>query len=317
MKYFPRDKHIALSADAMMRHMLYATLPGVLMMLLFFGSGVGIQIGLATLTALLCECLNAWLRKRPIMRLDVSGGLLTAVLLAIALPAVAPWWVVVTGTAFALLIGKHAFGGTGMNIFNPALVGFCAVYLSFPVAMSTYPSTYVSLPDTLAIIFPSYQPKLLPDAISGATALTIFKVNDIVQDIPYTAWWLNAAWLLGGSYLWWQKIADWRLSLSFFASFFLGVLLLWSLGNDTLNPLNQAALGALIFTACFIITDPTTAATGRLGRIIYAVLAGVLAVFIRQYSNMADSMAFAILFANSCAPMIDSYTRPQYYRGQP
>ncbi len=71
-----------------------------------------------------------------------------------------------------------------------------------------------------------------------------------------------------------------------------------------------------IFTTCYIITDPTTAATGRKGRLIYAALAALIAVIIRQFSHMPDSMAFAVLLANTCAPLIDTYTRPDYYRGK-
>lgn len=308
---FPLDKQIGLSADAIMRHVIYAALPAVVCITLFFGVGVLIQWGLAALTACCCEGINAYLRRRTLTALEINSGLLSALLLAVAVPVIAPWWVIVTGTAFALLVGKHAFGGVGMNIFNPAVVGFCAVYLSFPAAMSLYPVDYVTLQPTIAAIFPNAT--LSVDVTSGATALSAWKANNTFHGIPAVYGWINAAWLVGGIYLWWKNIADWRLSVVFFTTFFIGSLLFWA-GDEALNPLAHTGLGALIFTACFIITDPTSAATGRCGRIYYAALAGILAILIRQYSNMADSMAFAILLANCCAPMIDNYTRPQYYR---
>lgn len=312
---FPRDKQAGLVADAMMRHVMYAMLPAVLLLVGFVGCGVLIQLLLAMLTALACEWLCAVLRGRRLTALDISSGCLTATLLAVSVPAIAPWWVIVSGTAFALFIGKHVFGGVGMNIFNPAMVGFCAVYLSFPAAMSLYPSEALSTMQTLAAIFPTLL-TASTDAVSGATVLSAYKANHLVTETKHlVAYWINFAWLLGGAYLWRKKLADWRLSVAFFASFSLGALLFWLTHAQSLSPLTYWHGGALVFTTCFIITDPTSAATSRLGRVVFAALAGILAILIRQYSNMADSMAFAVLLANCCAPMIDSYTRPQYFRG--
>ncbi|PIE36832.1 MAG: hypothetical protein CSA53_07655, partial [Gammaproteobacteria bacterium] len=306
-----------MSAAAIMYRVMLATLPGVLLLLFFWGIGIGIQLLLAALTALVCEALNAKLRQRSLTALDVASGLLSALLLAIALPATAPWWVVVSGTGFGLLIGKHIFGGVGMNIFNPAMVGFCAVYFSFPAAMSSYPGDYVPVAEVLAAIFPgAFKATVSPDALAAATTLTQFKIDGQWAGISSKTWLINLAWLAGGAYLWHKHVADWRLSAGFLGGFFAAALLFWLSGYASLNPLQHAGAGALLFTACFIVTDPTTAATGRLGRWLFALLAGVLALLIRQFSHMADSMAFAILLANTCAPLIDSYTRPQYFRGQ-
>lgn len=308
---FPRDKHIALSSDAMMRHVIYALIPGIILLTVFFGVGVLIQLGLAALTALICEWAVALLRRRRLTAVDWSSGLVTAVLLAVSVPATTPWWLIVTAVAFGLLLGKHVYGGMGMNIFNPAIVGFCAVYLSFSATMSLYPLTHVGIADSLALIFSQTS----FDSLTGATELAGLKANGSFDNPTLSHWWINAAWLLGGVYLWLRNIADWRLSLTFFTVFVGLTAVFGGLTNTPISTLQHVDLGALVFTACFIITDPTTAATGRFGRLIYAALAAVLAVIIRQYSNMPDSMAFAVLLANLAAPMIDSYTRPQYVRG--
>lgn len=310
LQRFPRDKQMALSSAAMMRHVLYALIPGLLLQTVFFGWGVLLQLFTAMLTALICEFAVALLRRRTLTALDCSSGLVTAALLAASVPAVAPWWLVVVAVAFGLLFGKHVYGGMGFNVFNPAIVGFCVVYLSFPLQMSLYPSAPIGLADSLALVFSSTP----LDAFAGATELAGLKANGVFDNPTFTHWWLNAAWLLGGIYLWLRQIADWRLSLVFFVVF-VGLIGIFDLANDSpINTLQHVGLGALVFTTCFIITDPTTAATGRLGRLIYATLAAVIAVLIRQYSNMPDSMAFAILLANLAAPMIDNYTRPQYIR---
>ncbi len=311
---FPRDRQIGgLSSDAMMRHVIYATVPGIVILTVILGIGVWIQLGLALVTAFCCEGLNALLRHKPLTRLDIYSGFVTAVLLAISVPATAPWWLIVTGTAFGLLLGKHVFGGMGMNIFNPAIVGFCAVYLSFSAEMSLYPSGYLSISDSFTFIFNT---PLANDGLTGATELSSLKANGTFEAASQNYWLINLGWLIGGLYLWLRDIADWRLSLTFFGVFTILTAIFTSFSPLSLSVTQHLGLGSLIFTACFIITDPTSAATGRLGRIIYASLAAIFAVIIRHYSNMPDSMAFAVLLANLCAPMIDTYTRPQYNRGK-
>lgn len=313
LQRFPRDRHPGLTADAMMRHVCYALVPGVFLHACFFGVGVLIQLILALITALFCEGINALLRQRRLDRLAISAGGVTACLLAVSVPATAAWWVIVVAVAFGLLLGKHVFGGVGMNIFNPALVGFCAVYLSFSAEMSLYPQGLVSFSETVALIFSTLPSHALTDGLTGATQLAGLKANGVFANPTLSHWWVNVAWLAGGGYLWLRNLADWRLSATFVTVF---VILTAGLAvfNDhqVISTTEHIGLGALVFTACFIITDPTTAATGTLGRIIYAALAATLAAIIRQYSNMPDSMAFAVLLANLSAPMIDHYTRPQY-----
>lgn len=308
---FPRDKQIALNAAEIMQQVLLALIPGAVLSAFFYGVGVLIQLLLGGITALLCEWSVAQLRGRRLTRLELYAGLLTAALLALSIPATAPWFLVVCGVAFGILLGKHVYGGIGMNIFNPAMVGFCAIYLSFPAAISLYPLDFVGWSETVRLIFSAPI-----DGITGATALSSLKANGEVAGIISEHWWLNLMWLLGGTYLWLRQVADWRLSLTFLLVFALGTMLLSPFSNIAVSFTQHITLGALIFTACFIITDPTSAATSRIGRIVYATLAALLAVFIRQFSNMPDSMAFAVLLANTCAPLIDHYTRPEYYQGK-
>ncbi len=305
---FPRDKQIAPNSADIMRHILYALTLGVALQAVFFGIGVLIQLALGAITALICEYGVGSLRRRQVTTLDLSSGCVTAALLALSIPATAPWTLVVCGVAVGILLGKHVYGGIGMNIFNPAMVGFCTIYLSFAAQISLYPTALIGISDTLALIFDH----ATLDGITGATALASMKANAISLPVPTSAIVLNVAWLLGGVYLCWRNMADWRLIVTFIGAFSAFSLAILPFSHFASTFGQQLGLGAVIFTACFIITDPTTAATSRKGRIIYALLAAFLAVIIRQFSQMPDSMAFSILLANACAPLIDTYTRPQY-----
>ncbi len=310
---FPRDKQSGLSSAAMMRHVCYALIPGIILQTFYVGLSVPTQIVLAIMAAVICETIVAVLRRRRLTALDVCTGLLTAMLLAVSVPATSPWWLIVTAVSFGLVLGKHIFGGVGMNIFNPALVGFCAVYLSFPAEISHWPQSYINVSDGFVMIFQSTGDKPL-DNLTGATLLASLKANGLTSIHSNTHWFINAAWLIGGIYLWLRKIADWRLSIYFVIGFIALTVVFNAFRGSEISTVQHIGLGALIFTTCFIITDPTTAATSPFGRLIYALLAALLAVIIRQYSNMPDSMAFAVLLANMAAPMIDNYTRPQYVK---
>lgn len=311
LQRFPKDRFAPLSADAIMRHVCYALLPGILLQALFFGTGVIIQVLLAVITATVSELIYALMRKRFINRLDISAAFVTALLLAASLPATAPWWLIIIGTFLGLALGKQVFGGMGMNIFNPAIVGFCIVYLSFPAEMSNWPQYYIDYQDSLDSIFS----QTALDGLVGATQLADIKANGNTQLAGNTHWWLNLAWLTGGAYLWLRRVADWRLSLTFILTFFILTGALSPLTLTAVSITEHLGLGALFFTACFIVTDPTTAATSAKGRLVYAILTATLAVIIRQYSNMPDSMAFAILLGNLCVPMLDHYTKPEYQKG--
>lgn len=311
---FPRDRQMALSSAQIMHHVCYAMIPGLLLQIFFYGPGVLIQGALAVTTAILCEALNAKLRRRRLGLLESSSALVTAMILVASIPATAPWWLIITGTALGLLLAKHAFGGVGMNIFNPAIVGFCIVYLSFSAEMNTWPLGYVGFSDSWTYIFSEIGKSHAIDSLTGATQLASLKANGIATQTTLAHWWINIAWLIGGLYLWLRQIADWRLSTTFLGIFIILTILFNQFGSPVISTIQHIGLGALVFTACFIISDPATAATSRLGRLIYAALAAIIAVIIRQYSNMPDSMAFSILLVNLAAPMIDNYTRPEYVR---
>ena len=124
-----------------MKLVLLTALPGVLAQTLFFGWGTIINILWCSLTAVACEALVLTLRKRSVsFYLNDYSVLVTALLLAVALPSLSPWWLTLIGTAFAVIIGKHLYGGLGQNPFNPAMLGYVLLLISFPQEMTRWPA---------------------------------------------------------------------------------------------------------------------------------------------------------------------------------
>lgn len=307
---FPRDKAPIMRSDQVMQQVIYALLPGCLLSFYFFGVAVLFSLCITITAALFAESLHAKLRQKPLQRLDINTAIITAIIVALALPAFAPWWLFVFAILFALCFGKYVYGGVGFNLFNPALCGFCAAYLAFPAYFARYPLTDLSFSMAIAAQFSHIT---LPDAISGATALAKSKVNADLPSLPLESVLLSLTWFVSGLYLWWKKIVDGRLFFGFLASFVLFAgLFLYLTGQPFEALIFHILVGSLLFSAAFVITDPVSAASNQKARLYYALLCGFVAAVLRLYSQMPDSMAFAILFGNSVAPLIDHYVKTTY-----
>lgn len=214
---------------------LIAALPGIAAQTWFFGWGTLFQIVLAAITALVAEAIVLRLRKQSVAsHLQDYSALLTGLLLAVSIPPLAPWWMVVLGTGFAIIIAKQLYGGLGQNPFNPAMIGYVVLLISFPVQMTSWlppyeiAATTPDILDTLRMIFSGHTAsggdmtllRIGIDGISQATPLDTFKtslraghsVEQIMQYPIYSGalagvgWqWVNLAWLVGGVFLLWQK----------------------------------------------------------------------------------------------------------------
>ena len=318
-----------------MRRVILATIPGIFALTYFFGPGHLIQIAIAASACVGCEALILRMRNKPILfnLLDYSA-LLTAILLALSLPPYAPFWVTIVASAFSIIVAKHLYGGLGQNPFNPAMVGFALVLVSFPVAMTTSWSAPaellengISFSQALELIFTSREHI---DAITMATPLDVYKhqvgietaseilTNPIFTDTnsPATAigWiWVNLAFLLGGIIMLSRGIFTWHIPVSLLATLsLLSLFIGWD--SDQYVPLSLHILsGATMLGAFFIATDPVTASTTPLGKIIYGAGIGSLIYVIRTWGSYPDAVAFAVLLMNFAAPFIDQYTQPRTY----
>lgn len=325
----------ALSTADVMRTVILALIPGIIALTYFFGPGHLIQILIAGITAIVCESAILKLRKRPIgLYLKDYSALLTAVLLALSLPPYAPYWVTIIASAFSIVVAKHLYGGLGQNPFNPAMVGFALVLVSFPVPMTTSWSgplplmdDSISFSNALTYIFSSRE---TIDAITMATPLDEYKhqvtvsTSDEILSNPLfngadgssilLAWqWVSLGFLLGGVFLIWKKIFTWHIPVSFLVALvFCSSVFGWD--SDTNVPLTIHILGgATMIGAFFIATDPVTASTTHLGKLIYGAGIGILIYVIRTYGAYPDAVAFAVLLMNFAAPFIDQYTQPRTY----
>ncbi|EBQ4204130.1 electron transport complex subunit RsxD [Salmonella enterica] len=321
-----------------------AALPGIAAQTWFLGWGTLFQIVLATITALVAEAIVLRLRKQSVAsHLKDYSALLTGLLLAVSIPPLAPWWMVVLGTGFAIIIAKQLYGGLGQNPFNPAMIGYVVLLISFPVQMTSWlppyeiAATTPDMLDTLRMIFTGHTAsggdmtllRIGIDGISQATPLDTFKtslraghsVEQIMQYPIYSAalagvgWqWVNLAWLVGGVFLLWQKAIRWHIPVSFLLTLALCAALGWLFSPATLaSPQLHLLSGATMLGAFFILTDPVTASTTNRGRLIFGALAGVLVWLIRSFGGYPDGVAFAVLLANITVPLIDYYTRPRVY----
>jgi len=335
--------HNQTETPLLMRLVIYAALPGVLAQWYFFGWGNLIHIGLAMLTALVCEFTVLSLRKKPIsVQLFDGSALLTALLLGICLPALAPWWISVIGTMFAIVIVKQLYGGLGHNPFNPAMAGYVMLLVSFPLQMTIWqpPLSLVSVDlnftNTLTTIFTGFtvegysveQVRTTIDGITMATPLDALKTStgmgftvlETIQSPIFgehfsLGWeWINGAFLLGGLFLIAKKAIAWQTPISFLAGLFICSFIGYSISpDDSASTMFHWFSGATMLGAFFILTDPVTGATSTKGRIVVGLLAGLLVYLIRTSGGYPDGVAFAILLCNMSAPLIDQYTRPRTY----
>jgi len=319
-----------------MMTVILATLPGIAALTYFFGPGTLINIVIASALCLSFEALFLLIRKRPIaFYLKDYSALLTAVLLALALPPYAPWWLICVGCFFAIVVAKQLYGGLGYNPFNPAMVGYIVLLISFPLEMSQWPASTTALADGQALpgltdalqqVFAGIQ----FDGYTAATPLDALKQNsnlsleELYQTKPVftnahwagAGWeWVNLAFLAGGIFLLIRKIFTWHAPVAMLASLTLLASLCYDGGSSSSpgSPLFHLFSGATMLGAFFIVTDPVTSAVSTRGRLLYGACIGVLVFVIRAWGNYPDAMAFSVLLMNFAAPFIDYYTKPRTY----
>ncbi len=331
------------STKVIMQMVALATIPGIITQTYFFGWGTLLQVIIAIITAVLAEALVLKCRKRPLKPyLSDNSALLAGLLLAIAIPPLAPWWITIIGVIFAIVIAKHLYGGLGNNIFNPAMAAYVVLLISFPVQMTTWLPVKELLSETIGFSDSAWliltglnqdglsvhQLSVNVDGVTMATPLDTIKTglkaglttseaisSPIFNSFTGLGWgWVNVAFLLGGLFLLQQRVIHWHIPVSFLAALFT-ISCLFSLfsPDTTTSPLLNLFSGATMFGAFFIATDPVSAATTAKGRLYYGALIGVLVYIIRNLGSFPDGIAFAVLLANTAVPLIDYYTKPRTY----
>ncbi len=324
------------SVARIMFTVLLALAPGLALYVWVYGPAILVSVALASLTALSVEAVMLKLRRRPLVPfLGDNSALLTAWLLALSIPPLAPWWLVVVGTAFAIAVAKHLYGGLGNNPFNPAMIGYAVLIVSFPVQMTHWLAPHglgmveLSMADQLSFIFGGHLPAgTALDAVTMATPLDTLKtqlhldrpVGDILAMPIYGhlagkgSEIVALGFLVGGIWLLVKRIITWHIPVAFLGTLFAtaGVFHLVDPAHYV-APLFHLTAGAAILGAFFILTDPITGPTTPRGKLIFAAGAGFLTYIIRVFGGYPDGVAFATLLMNICTPVIDAYTQPKVF----
>ena len=330
---FSSPHHHSLSKTSrLMAWVLLATLPGLAVQSYFYGYGTLINLVWASGLALGLEALVLGLRRRPIMIFLTDGSaLVTAFLIALALPPFSPWWLTLIAVLFSIVFAKHLYGGLGNNPFNPAMVGYAICLIAFPVSMTQWPAIEQTL--SFGQQWQWFWMESIDggiDAWTGATALDLMRhtngltLNEVALDNPQlglslsVSMWVNLAYLAGGIGLLAINAFTWHAPIAMLAS--LGFCAgLFHMGEPDLYPSASQHLltGATMFSAFFIVTDPVSGATSRKGKVVFGIGVGILVFIIRTFGSYPDAFAFAILLMNLSAPLIDTYTRPKAYGHKP
>ena len=320
---------------SMMLQVLAALVPAALAHVWFFGPGFIFNLLVAAIFATAGEAFMMWVRGRsPEVALGDFSALVTAALLAFALPSLTPWWVTATGALFGVVVAKHLYGGLGFNIFNPAMAGYVIILVTFPMYLNLWVAPrmgdidyqHLTIVQTLVFTLTGNLPDALTvDAVTRATPLDVMKAGlsnmetateirayPVMGDFGGRGWeWIGNFLAIGGFWLLIKKIIRWQIPVGVGVGLLVPATVMYLLDPGTSpGPGFHLFAGATILCAFFIATDPVSAATSPKGRFIYAVGIGFLIWCIRRWGSYADGVAFAVLIMNMAVPAIDYLTRP-------
>ncbi len=321
----------------MMAAVMLALLPATAVGFYRFGWPALFLFGVCLAAALLTEALCLLLARRPLRPgLTDGSALLTAWLLALSLPPWSPWWLGAVGSAFAIALVKHVFGGVGQNPFNPAMAARVALLVSFPLPMTTWPAAAAlgsagapGLAESLAITFGGAG---VPDAVTSASWLDHLGMEldrgGSVSQVLAEGYSLGGDWLgtgagslgetsallllAGGLVLVALRVIHWQVPAGMLAGVAVPALVM-SLVDPAgyPGPGFHLAAGGLMLGAFFIATDPVTCPATAAGRLLFGLGCGVLTYVIRTWGGFPEGVAFAVLLMNAATPLIDHYVRPR------
>ncbi|MCJ7579154.1 MAG: RnfABCDGE type electron transport complex subunit D [Candidatus Aminicenantes bacterium] len=302
MKQTP--KPFFLKQKPMMR-VVYALIPLVLASIYFFGWRSLVLTCVVLISGIGTEALFTFRKGTQV----TSAVFVTCLIFSLSLPPVVPIWMAVVGIVAGVAIGKMMFGGFGLNVFNPAMVGRCFIYITFPLQMTnqwTEPfrgglgglSFWTGSIDTLTSATPLgslHDGISIPwqDLVLGRTAGSLGETSAILI-------------VIGGLFIIYKKAASWRLALSCLLGGTICTLILRAAGLEQIPTLlSTLAAGSFLFGAFFVVTEPVSGAKTKLGQWIYGLMIGILIVILRGFSNFSEGVMFSVLIMNAFAPLLD------------
>lgn len=312
--------HGGMSTQRVMWLVSASLIPALLIAFMTFGVQAFVITFICVGSCLLTEwIITQFIMRRPVTIFDGSA-VITGILLAFNLPSILPWWMAVIGSVMAIGIGKMSFGGLGCNIWNPALVGRVFLLISFPAAMTTWPTGIESGATIMASTGASVGAEMQAmDAHTGATLLSMMKSTGVDKlDPDYLGMMIgnmngslgevgSFAILAGLIFLLCMRIVTWHIPVAVLGS---AAFFSWVFGG---NPILDLFAGGLILGACYMATDYVTSPMTRKGQLIFGVLIGFITIVIRRFGSYPEGVSFAILLMNSFTPLINRYCRPLPY----
>ena len=304
--------HTKESVSDIMLDVIIALIPAACMGVYCYGLRAAAVMLTAIAASILSEYVYERLMKKPITTGDLSATV-TGLLLGMNLPASIPLWMVVIGSAFAIIIVKQLYGGLGKNYLNPALAARCFMLVAWAGAMTAFSEPFSAAQTADAVS--AATPLAVMKGTTAGTLPTYFKA--FMGLIPGSIGETSALMLLaGGIYLLIRRIISWRIPLTYIAAFAVFTFLfgknttVLSQGGYTLM---QLLCGGLILGAFFMATDYTTSPITPRGQIIFGIGCGVLTFVIRQFGGYPEGASFSILLMNILTPLIDKYTVPKKF----
>lgn len=296
----------AIDCKRYMSLVIAAMLPCLAASFYFYGLRMLAMIVVSYAVGLSVELVFAMVRKEEI----AEGFFVTGLIFPLCLPPGTPLWMVGLGVAFGVIVGKEVFGGSGRNLFNPAIVGRVFLAISYPAIMSKawiLPGT--GCPGNLLTVA-----DVVPDGVTCATPLVMAKSGELTQTMALflgnttgSAGETSAlAILAGGIFLVLLGIASYRTVIASLGSFVILNFALHQFDPANVNPvLFNLLSGGFLFGTFFMATDPITSPVTQQGKWIYGIIIGTITLLIRSYSGYVEGMMFAVLLGNICAPAID------------
>lgn len=296
------------SIQSIMRDVIIALVPATAAGIYYFGISALILIIAAIASSVIFEALCQKIMKKPVTVSDLSA-VVTGLLLAMNLPAAAPVWVAVVGSAFAIIFGKQLFGGLGQNFINPALAGRAFLLASYPTEMTTW-----SVPNGLEVA----------DAATYATPLAQLKAGHLDASLGELLLGqcggtigetCAIALIIGGVYLLYKHVISWKIPVIYIATV---AILFGVIGRHGMRmPLQEIMAGGVMLGGIFMATDYASSPVTPKGQIIFAVGAGLITYLIRTFGGYPEGVSYSILIMNCCVPLIERFTEPTIFGALP
>lgn len=295
------------SIQSIMRDVIIALVPATAAGIYYFGLRALILIVAAIISAVFFEWLYEKITKKPVTINDLSA-VVTGLLLAMNLPASAPVWVAIVGSAFAIIFAKQLFGGLGQNFINPALAGRAFLLASYPTEMTTW-----VVPNGLAADAATYATPLA-QLKNGAldASLKQLVIGQVGGTIGETC---AIALIIGGLYLLWKHVISWKIPVIYIATVF---ILFAVIGRHGMRmPVQEIFAGGVMLGGIFMATDYASSPVTPKGQVIFAVGAGLLTYLIRTFGGYPEGVSYSILIMNCCVPLIERFTEPTIFGALP